>query len=242
MLRTANPARRFAGLTVVVAATAITLPLTASRAIEYVDVQKPVTSSAPVSPAIPTPVTPAAVPAATTAPSPPRAKLYGHDSLSIDGDLITIDGQTKRWEDLTPAEKTRVRAAVAEARTALENTHIDGEQIMRDVAAATSKIDLGELQRNLAQSKAGVDEAIRGIDESAPYIRASGQDPEQMKNTVRVALESVRGIDVEAIKHAVSAVDQQKLAQSLAGAEQSVRKAKADLDRLDAKMRADEQH
>lgn len=247
MLRTANPARRLAGRAIILAATAIALPLTASRAIEYVDVQAPPASpaAAEIVPAAPARLMPASIAAQAAQPSPaaPAPRVYVSDrDISINGDLITIDGQAKRWEDLTPAEKSRVRSVVAEARAALENTHIDREKIMRDVAAATDKIDLDELQRNLAQSKAGVADAIRGIDESAAYIRASGQDPEQLKTTVREALESVRGIDVEAIKRSVAAIDQQKLAQSLAGAEQSMQKAKADLDRLDAKMRADNQH
>lgn len=251
MLRTANPARRLAGRLMILTATAVALPLTASHAIEYIDVLAPAASTAPAVRAVPvahaSPIIAAAAAdqaARSVPPAAPERKdavSMSDDDLSISGDLITIDGKTKRWEELTPAEKARVRSAVAKAREALANTHIDQAQIMRDVSAATQKIDIEELQRSLAQSQAGVAEAMRGLDASAPYIRAAGEDPEQLKASVREAMESVRGIDVEAIKRAVSAIDARKMAESLAGAEQSVAKAKAELDRMDARIRADQQ-
>jgi hypothetical protein len=101
---------------------------------------------------------------------------------------------------------------------------------------------MAKLQRDLAQSQAGVAKAVRGLDESASYIRASGLDPEQLKASVRTAMDAARNVDFEAINRAVKAVDQRKIAESLAGAEESMRKAKAELDRMDARMRADEQH
>ena len=247
MLRSANPARRFAGRVMILAATAVALPLTASHAIDYVDVQAPALSSAPVAPPVqvasPAKIaaSAAAIQAATPAASEARESA-DRDNLTITGELITIDGKTKRWEELTPAEKVKVRAAIAEARAALAKTHIDQAQIMRDFTAATAKIDFADLQRSLAQSQAGIAEAMRGLDASAPYIRAAGQDPEHLKVSVRGAMESVRGIDVEAIKSAVGAIDQPKLAEALAGAEQSMAKAKIELDRMDARIRADDQH
>ncbi|HEY7005085.1 MAG TPA: M56 family metallopeptidase [Sphingomicrobium sp.] len=247
MLRTANTTRRFAGRIMIVAATAVALPLTASHAIDYVDVQARAASPAPAAHAIPVlaavPVAAAAVAVQPAPAAAPRAAIEPDDSdLSISDGMITIDGKTKRWEELTAAEKVRVRAAVAKAREALANAHIDQAQIMRDVAAATQKIDMAKLQRDLAQSQAGVAEAMRGLDSSAPYLRASGLDPEQLKASVRTAMDAARNVDFEAINRAVSAVDQRKIAESLAGAEESMRKAQAELDSMDARMRADEQY
>ncbi|HEY4070749.1 MAG TPA: M56 family metallopeptidase [Sphingomicrobium sp.] len=247
MLRTASSNRRLAGRIMIVTAIAVALPLTASHAIEYVDVQAPGASPAPVAHSVPTvAAVPVAAAAAAVQPAPaavPHATAGPDDSdLTIHDGMVTIDGKTKRWEELTPAEKVRVRSAVAKAREALANTHIDQAQIMRDVAAATDKIDFEKLQRDLSQSQAGVAEAMSGLDGAAPYIRAAGQDPEQLKASVRQAMEAARNIDVEAIKRAVSAIDQRKMAETLAGAEESMRKATAELDRMDARMRADEQH
>jgi len=244
MLRTDNPARRVSGRLIILSAIAVALPLTASRAIEYVDVLAPAAPSAPAvnqtAAVKPVPIVAAATPVPVALPVATAAVIQPSDDVSIDDEWITIDGNRKHWEELTPAEKARVRSAVANAREALARTHIDREKIMRDVAAATNNINIDELQASLASSQAGAAEALRGIDASAAYIRASGQDPEQIKESVRRALESARAIDVEAIKRAVSAVDQRQIAQSLDGAEQSMRKAKADLDRVEARMRADQ--
>jgi hypothetical protein len=182
----------------------------------------------------------AAAPVRAALPVAAAAVIQPSDDVSIDDEWITIDGKRKHWEELTPAEKARVRSAVANARAALERTHIDREKIMRDVAAATNNINIEELKANIARSQAGAAEAMSGIDASAAYIRASGQDPEQVKESVRRALESARAIDVESIKRAVSAIDQRQVAQSLDGAEESMRKARAELDRIDARMRADQ--
>lgn len=255
MLRTASPARRLAGRALIFAGVAAALPLTASHAIAYVDVPVPVAAPVPVqavpaAPAVATPVAPVVAAAAIQAPPPmppvparpaaiaPRA----NGDVGIHGDLITIDGKTKRWEDLTPAEKAKVSAAIANARAALEKTHIDRARIMRDVTAATHNIDVAQLQRSIAQSEAGVAEAVRAVDANAALLRASGQDPEKLKASVRQAVESARRIDIEAIRTAMASVDPQKMALTLSGAEESIARARAELDRMDARLRAEQQH
>lgn len=132
-----------------------------------------------------------------------------------------------------------MRSAVSKARTALENTHLDQVKLTKDMAAL-QQIRLGDLQRNLAQAQAGVAQALQGIDASQPYLRWSGQDPEQLKATIRNAMASVQAIDPEAIQRAVGAIDQHKIAQSVAQAQESMRAAKAELDRMDARIRKDQ--
>lgn len=246
MLRTASSNRRLAGRIMIVAATAVALPLTASHAIDYVDRPVPAAASparaASVAPGVAAAPMIAAAVAVQAAPAP-RAIVVPDDSdLSINDGMIMIDGKTRRWEELTPAEKGRVRAAVAKARGALANTHIDHARIMRDVAAATKNVDLAKVQRDLAESQANVAETIRGLDAAGPYIRAAGQDPEQLKASVREAMDAAKRIDFAQIQRAVSSIDEGKIARSLAGAEESMRKATAELDRMDARMKADEQH
>ena len=47
------------------------------------------------------------------------ATLHQHSNLSMDDGMVTINGQTKKWQDLTPAEKAEVRRSLAEAREEL---------------------------------------------------------------------------------------------------------------------------
>src|SRR6185503_9194006 len=53
MLRSPNPGRRIVGRLMVVSAIAIALPLTASRAVEYLDVAVPAPAAVPAAPAVP---------------------------------------------------------------------------------------------------------------------------------------------------------------------------------------------
>jgi hypothetical protein len=157
--------------------------------------------------------------------------------LTINENSVTIDGVTKRWEDLTPAEKARVADAVSRARASLANVHIDGARIMRGVSTATSGIRMQEIQRQVAEARSNADKALRAIDENARYIRASGADPEQIKASIAAGMRSVQGIDVERIRRDLAAIDPQKIGESVSNAEESVRKAQAELDRIDARLR-----
>jgi hypothetical protein len=63
-----------------------------------------------------------------------------------------------------------------------------------------------------------------------------------MKAAIREAMESLRTIDPEQIKRDIGAVDPQRIAAEVAGAQESMRAAKAELDRLQARIDADRQH
>ena len=235
MLTNPSTSRRLAGRVIVVAAIAVAVPMTATRAIEYVDIAVPSAASAPQ--AVKAPAAVAAIAAQATAPASP---VKPRSNLSISDDLITFDGQTKRWEEMTPAEKARVRAELAQAREELKR--VNTEEIGREVreAMAQTKIDKEEVRREMASARREVDEAMREIDANAAEIRRSGQDPEQIKETVRASLRAVEAIDVEAItRQAMAAAEPEAVNSALAAAEAGLRRAQADLDRLEAKFRQD---
>lgn len=294
MLRSSNPTRRIAGRLLVVTGIAAALPLTASSAVDYVDVPAPAISTAPVSmhttSAVPTrsslfaaaprmtvSVVPAAaltaqaqpisatipvtsIAAAPTAVQPVRASepeaaaltaaavapvetTAWHDSdtnISIHDDLVTIDGVTKRWEDLTPAEMARVRAAVAKARASLAKTHIDQAQLMRDVASIPDQRRIAEIQNNLARAQANIANSIRRIDERAARDRAAGRSPDQLDAAIRSVLQSAQGRDLQAGWKALANIDRQKIAGEVAGAQGSIEAAKAELARIQARIDADQ--
>ena len=247
MVRSSNPHLRLVGRLLVVGAVAAALPLTASSAVDYVDVPAAPTLAVPAASPVSTAVAAAAVvqagPAQAAAPAPravPRdSEVHIDRNLSINGDLITIDGVTKRWEDLTPAEKADVRAGVAKARTALANVHIDRDKIMRDIANVPNKAELDKMQRELAGSQANVAEAMTRLRAEREELRRAGMNPDQLEATIAEAMKSVQAVDMEAVRRSVAAVDPKKIAQSLDGAEQSMRQAQAELDRLQARMDAD---
>ena len=124
MLTNPSAGRRLAGRLTVIAAVAIALPLTATRAIEYVD------KLAPADPQAAAPVAVRAAPAAMAAPAPAAAPagpaapapVVNVDPLqSIDAGkrVIVINGKSKKWSELTPQEKAEVRQSIAKARREL---------------------------------------------------------------------------------------------------------------------------
>lgn len=232
MLSNPSSGRRLTGRMAVLAAIAIALPLSATRAIHYVDVMKPSADKAAAAD-MPVPVLPVPAVAAMAQPAP-VAPVAPIAPVNIRDNKVTINGQTKKWSELTPAEKAEVRRSIAQARA--EISRINHAEIQREVREAMSevRINQGEIRRELASARAEVDEAMREIDAHAADIRRSGQDPEQIKATVRASLKAVEAIDVQAItRSALASVDPAVINAALAAAEAGLEKAEAELERIE---------
>jgi bla regulator protein BlaR1 len=249
MLRSPNPGRRTVGRLMVVSAIAIALPLTASRAVEYLDVAVPAPAAVPAAPAVPaaaprvarivTRVVPAAavvvqpvVPSRPVAPS--SGSIINADDMTINEDRVIIDGQTKRWEELTPQERARVGAAVAKARAALANTHINQAQILESLRNVPDRKRMEEIQRDVARAQANAAAAANNVNINSVELRRWGVNPEQMQANIRTALQAVQGIDLSAL----ATIDRDKIATDVAGAQQSMEKAQAELARIQARIDA----
>jgi hypothetical protein len=241
-----------AGRLTVLAAVAIALPLTATRAIEYVDkvvpaAPAPVAQPTPV--AVPAPAAPVApvAPAARVAPITPMAAIavapddtdYRHKNLHFDRDgTIFINGKSKRWSELTPAEKAECRRAIADAKRELARARVEvnREQIQRQVREAIedSKFDHEELRRDLAEARQEIERAVREIDRNAVHIRRSGQDPERIKASIRESLRSVESIDIDQIRRqALASVDHRAIEASVAEAQRSIAKAQEEVEQIE---------
>ncbi len=253
MLRSPSRARRIAGRLLIVTAAAAVLPLTASHAVQYINVPAPAALVAPTAPVAPAATVaaaaavqaeavraPRALPAA--APAAASAVSASEEDMNVDENYVTFEGKRKRWEDLTPAERARVRAAVERARTALANTHIDQARIMSDLANLPDKGRIEEMQRQFAESRAKLAESVRRMDSEAAEARASGRGQDQLEAAIREELQSIRSVDFEAAARALAVVDRQKIAAEVAGAQQSMQRARAELDRIQARIDADQRH
>jgi len=253
MVTNPKPVGAIAGRIFIVAGIAVALPLTASRAVDYVDVPAapvhPVRAPAPVAlpaaaAAVVQPVAPvvpvAAVPRAARSPvSGEPTQIVADDNLTISGDFITIDGQRKRWEELTPAEKQRVRTAVAKARAAIANVHIDRDRIMRSVASIPNQVQLEKIAQDVARAQSNVAESMRNLEEHRDELRRIGFDPSIIEGRVAEAMRSMQNVDMQAVQRSVSAVDPAKIQKSIDSAERGAEAARAELDGLQAKMDAD---
>ena len=236
MLTNTTPGKRTTGKLLIVTAVALALPLTATRAIEYIDVPAPQAPEAPAAPLVPAML--AVQPLAPVPPAPP-APPARNMSLQVDGNRVTIDGQVKRWDQLTPAERQHIRSEIAKAREELSRTHIDRAEIEREVRESLRDVQINreELRRDLAEARVEIDQAMREIDANAIHIRRAGHDPEAIKAQVRASLKAVEAIDVEAItRSAMAAVDPAVIAASVASAEAAMAAAEAQLERVEAQV------
>jgi bla regulator protein BlaR1 len=239
MLTNPTAGKRTTGKLLIMTAVALALPLTATHAIEYVDVPAPPAPEAPTAPAAPlVPAVMAIQPVAPVAPVPPTPPAHNM-SLQVDGDNVTINGQVRHWKDLTPAEKEHIRGEIARARAEMSRHKVDRAQIEREVREALedAKIDHRELRRDLAEARVEIDQAMREIDAHAVQIRRSGQDPEAIKAQVRASLKAVEAIDVEAItRSAMASVNPAAIAASVASAEAAMAAAEAQLERIEVQI------
>ncbi|HET6942030.1 MAG TPA: M56 family metallopeptidase [Sphingomicrobium sp.] len=237
MLSIPTAGRRMTGRMMVLAGIALALPLTATRAIQYIDVPM-LQASAPAAPKSSgvAPAAPVAAVAQVAAPAPvaPVASNH-HSNLNIDeAGMVTINGRTRQWKDLSPAEKAEVRRSLAEARAELSK--INQEEIQREVREAMNeaKINSEDMRREMAEARVEVDQAMREIDSHSAELRRSGQDPEQLKATVRASLKAVEAIDVEAItRQAMASVDPATINAAMAAAQAGLAKAEAELERAE---------
>jgi beta-lactamase regulating signal transducer with metallopeptidase domain len=266
MLRSPTPTRRAIGRLLILTVAAAAMPLTASRAVEYVITPAPPTPAVAATRVLPpvaamgATVSQMAEPQRATAPTHPAATVYdvtasdgqhfavsdNHDhfngDLTINEDYVTIDGKKKRWEDLTPAERARAREAVAKARTALANSHFDEAKMMRDLAKVPDKARVAEIQRQLAGTRADLAESVGRMQEEAARARAAGRAPDALEAAIAERLQSVQDVDFEAASRALAGIDSKKIAADIAGAQDSMERAKAELERIQARLDADQRH
>lgn len=229
MLTNPTPARKMAGKLAVIGAIALALPLTATWATRYVDVQAP---DAPTPPDAPLPPQPAAAPLPPVPPAPPVPPM---PPVAPRG-TVTIDGKQVAWRDVPAEKKAQIRASLADARRELATNRADRLTAIADMKAAhrnheTARRDDQTARRDIETARRDTEAAMREIDESADEIRKAGQNPEQIKALVRASLKLVENIDVDAItRRAMAGVDPALIERSLAAAEEAIRRAQAEID------------
>ncbi|HEX5237734.1 MAG TPA: M56 family metallopeptidase [Sphingomicrobium sp.] len=306
MLRNTNPNRLIAGRLLVITAIAAALPLTASRAINYLDIPTPprpvaalpataavaplasaavvATEPVPVAQPVAAAKRTAPVQASAAAPADARptplstyklttgdgkqftilgaavAPSAAYNIVSADGqhyivrgappqqfeirgngETFVINGKTKRWEELTPAEKIEVRRAVAKATDALARTQIDQARITQDIARIPDRAQMAQMAQRLARTQADLAASVHRMDEQAARAREAGREPDQLEAAIRATLQSVQAIDLTAATRSLATVDRDKIAADVAHAQSSMDAAKAELARIRARVDADQQ-
>jgi hypothetical protein len=244
MLTSPSSGRRMAGKALIALAAAAAIPLTASHATEYVDVPSPATpapaevaataASAPmvasVAAAQPAPAAQASLPV----PDLGGVHLGRNDVGFMDDDTILISGQRKTVEQLTAAERSRLRHAIASSQQDLVR---DRERLPREIAEAKREADRarsGEIRREQLKEIEDMRRELAEIDSQAGQMRSEGEDPKKRKAEILRDLRQTQAEDVAAEER--EAIEEDNPAARMAeirAEEQQMQRLLARLNRLD---------
>jgi beta-lactamase regulating signal transducer with metallopeptidase domain len=248
--------RRIAGKALVTVTAAAVLPLTASRATHYVDVPQasatsgasPVRSTGNAGPA-PAPAELASAAPAGVAPRVgaadelPYPDLGGvtlgrNDVAFMEDDTVLISGKRKRLEQLSGAERTRLRATILRSQQDLVR---DRAELPRRLAEARREADRarnGELRREHMQEIEDLRRDLAEVNSRAAELRAEGEDPEKRKAEILRDLRDAQATDIaDEERDAIAEADAAKAEAELRREEQQMVRMRTKLDELDRRDR-----
>jgi hypothetical protein len=149
-------------------------------------------------------------------------------------DTVTINGVTKRWEDLTPQERARIRADIAKARQDIKR---EMDRLPHELAKAQremARFRNGEFQREMAEAREEIRRSMQDVDREMRALKAAGVDPEELKAELAESLAEIEKMDIDKIvREALASVDMAKIRAEIEGAGKSLDDIDDRLDRLD---------
>ncbi len=254
MLRKPSAGRRTAGKALIAVTAASALPLTASWATQYVDVT-PIARAASAQPAAKLLRAPAGAPiasltaaSASAAASEAPVQVNADGSVTLPGgvrldtgstaffedDRVLINGKIKQLDQLTPAERTQLRATILKSQRELARDRADlpGElaKLQRDADRARS----GELRREHMRDIEEMRRDLAEVDSDAAELRAKGENPEKRKAEILRDLREAEGTDIAAEeREAIEEADPRKVEAQLRTEEEQMARMLARLDQLD---------
>ena len=252
-----NPKLRRFGFALLGGTTLLALPLTATWAVNYVDVPS-AAKAVQARPAIPgsaiaisvpgtavTPISPKLVgAAAVTAPAQsvgnqgyvlPGGVTLDKDSVAFfDDDRVVINGRAKRLEELSPAERSKLRSAIDTSRRDLVRERAELPKRLAEVRRDLDNIRSGAFKRELLENREDLRRDLAELDSIAGELRANGEDPEKRRTEIREALREAESVDIDKqIRQALAEANPEKIAAELRNAEAQMTRIKAKLDQLD---------
>jgi beta-lactamase regulating signal transducer with metallopeptidase domain len=255
MLTTPSTSRRFAGKALIVLTAGAALPLTASHATDYVDVPAPepapieatapAAASAPVVPALagaPVAAAPAAVPERYTENSDGTVTLSGGVKLGrgstafFGNDNVLINGKVKSLDQLTPAERSKLRAVIARSQQDLAHERAELPRRLAEARQELERARSGLTKRDYQRDIEDMKRDLAEIDLEAPEMRAAGEDPAKRKVEIERDLREAQSVDIDKeIAEAMRDADPAKITGELRSAEEQMKRMLRRLDQLDGR-------
>lgn len=255
MLTTPSTARRFAGKALILLTAGAALPLTASRATDYVDAPAP--KPAPVAATAPATAPAAVVPAVAVAPvaaAPAAAaerytensdgtvtlsggvKLGKGSTAFFGNDNVLIDGKVKSLDQLTPAERSKLRAVIAKSQQDLARERAELPRRLAEARQDLERARSGLMKRDFQRDIDDMKRDLAEIDLEAPELRAAGEDPAKRKAEIERDLREAQSVDIDKqVAEALRDADPAKITGELRSAEEQMSRMLKRLDQLDGR-------
>jgi bla regulator protein blaR1 len=253
MLATPSRGRRVAGKTLIALTAVVAVPLTASRATEYIDAPAAHHATAI---AVAAPATDAAAPRAAaervSAAAPaalnnevdaelPIPDLKGvtlgkNDVAFFADDTVLIDQRRKRLEQLTAAERARLRAVILKSQREQAQERAELPRRLAEAQMQADRARSGELRREFLRDRKDLRRDLAEVDSEAAELRAGGEDPEKRKAEIRQDLRELEATDIDKeVREAIEDNDPAKIMAELYAEEHQMARMLRKLDRLDGR-------
>jgi hypothetical protein len=153
--------------------------------------------------------------------------FFGDDRIYINGKVMTLD-------QATPAERARIREAIAKSLRSLEHERAELPRHLAEARRELEKIRNGDLKRELINDRDDLRRDLAEVESEAAELRANGQDPEELKAEILKALRAAEAIDVDKeIRQALAEANPDKIVAELRNDEEQMKRMQARLDQLD---------
>ncbi len=252
MLTTPGTGRRFAGKAVIALTAAAALPLTASRATEYVDV--PATAANPQSADVgavrPTPATAPVPLVAAVAPARPAAvteaglpypdlgsvRLGSNDVAFMADDTVLINGKRKSLDQLTPAERSKLRMTILKSQQEQARERAALPRRLAEARREADRVRSGELRREHLRDIEDMQRDLAEFDSEAAEMRANGEDPAKRRAEILRDLREAEATDIAAEeRETLEDNDPAKITAELRTEEQQMARMLSRLDQLEGR-------
>jgi len=240
MLTRPGPGRRMAGKALIALTAVAALPITASRAKEYVDVPAPqgrlVSASNPMAPA---PAAMVAAAAPTVGGELPYPNLGGvtlgrNDVAFMADDTVLINGKRKSLDQLTPAERSKLRATILKSQQEQARERAELPSRLAEAKRDADRARSGELRREHLRDIADMRRDLAEVDSEAADLSANGENPEKRKAEILNDLREAEATDIAAEeREAIEEGDPAKITAELREEEQQMARMLAKLNQLD---------
>jgi hypothetical protein len=219
------------------------MPLTASRATQYVDVPAEVAISHVKLAGTAMPAAAALASATTAAPSGggslPYPDLGGvslgrNDVAFMADDTILIDGTRKSLDQLTPSQRSRLRTTILKSQAEQARERAELPQRLAEAERDANRARSGEMKREHLRDIEDMKRDLAELDSESAELRAEGEDPAKRKAEIVADLREAEATDIDQeIRETLEEANPARIAAELREEEQQMARLLARLNQLD---------